>query len=175
MIYTSFESPLGTMTASAEGDALTGLWFIGGKYCPSDAGTQGNEPDRPVFMKLREWLDHYFAGGRNIPLPPLQLEGTPFQRTVWDILLEIPYGQVTTYGKIAKRIAAARGLRAMSAQAVGGAVGRNPISILVPCHRVIGANGSLTGFGGGLERKKALLHIEGADTRIRLPFSVGID
>jgi methylated-DNA-[protein]-cysteine S-methyltransferase len=174
VIYASLESPLGSMTASAKGDALTGLWFVGGKYYPSDTGTWAHEPDRPIFMRLREWLEDYFAGGRNVPLPPLELVGTPFQRTVWDMLLEIPYGQVITYGEIAKRIAAARGLRSMSAQAVGGAVGHNPISILVPCHRVIGRDGSLTGYAGGLDRKKALLRIEGADTSTLLPLSAGI-
>lgn len=175
MIYASLESPLGPMIASANDDALTGLWFVGGRYYPSDTSTWALEPDRPVFVKLRAWLEDYFAGGRNEPLPPLSLVGTAFQKAVWDMLLEIPYGQVTTYGRIAKRIAALRGLRSMSAQAVGGAVGHNPIPILVPCHRVVGSDGSLTGFGGGLDRKKALLRIEGAENRIKQLLSAGID
>ncbi|MFZ7102491.1 MAG: methylated-DNA--[protein]-cysteine S-methyltransferase [Peptococcaceae bacterium] len=164
MIYTSnISTPLGAMTASAEGSALTGLWFTGQKYYPSETGTWVNEPEYPVFEILRTWLVNYFAGNGCEPLPDLELKGTSFQKAVWQILLEIPYGRITTYGGIAKKLAAARGLSSMSAQAVGGAVGHNPVSILVPCHRVIGADGSLTGYAGGLEKKKALLRLEQAD------------
>ena len=163
MIYTNLKSPLGDITASAEKAAITGLWFDGQKYYPADKGTWTHEPDHPVFIKLRHWLEEYFAGKRNTALPDLEPKGTAFQKAVWEILLEIPYGRVTTYGEIAKKLASIKGLNSMSAQAVGGAVGHNPISILIPCHRVVGANGSLTGYAGGLEKKEALLHLEQAD------------
>ena len=163
MIYTNLKSPLGEITASAENDALTGLWFVGQKYYPADKGTWTYDLGHPIFIRLHQWLEDYFAGKRNIALPKLEPKGTAFQKAVWEVLLEIPYGHVTTYGEIAKKIANAKGLHSMSAQAVGGAVGHNPISILIPCHRVVGADGSLTGYAGGLEKKKALLHIEQAD------------
>lgn len=174
MIYTNLKSPLGDITASAENDALTGLWFVGQKYYPSDKGTWTYDPNHQIFMKLRQWLEDYFAGKKNIDLPELKPEGTAFQKIVWEMLLEIPYGRVTTYGEIAKRIANLKGLYSMSAQAVGGAVGHNPISILIPCHRVVGTNGSLTGYAGGLEKKKALLNIEQADLTCRRCFEAGI-
>lgn len=167
MIYTNLKSPLGEITASAEGDVLTGLWFVGQKYYPSDIGTWVYDPNHPIFIQLCQWLEDYFAGKRNITLPKLEPKGTIFQKAVWEILLKIPYGSVTTYGEIAKKIADLKGLYSMSAQAVGGAVGHNPISILIPCHRVVGANGSLTGYAGGLEKKMALLHIEQADFSCR--------
>ena len=110
------------------------------------------------------WLDAYFSGREPDFLPPLHPHGTAFQRAVWDILRSIPYGQTMTYGEIARRLAAQQGHSRMSAQAVGGAVGHNPISLIVPCHRVVGANGSLTGYAGGVERKLRLLQIEHADT-----------
>lgn len=163
MIYTNLKSPLGEITASAENDALTGLWFVGQKYYPSDKDTWTYDPDHPIFIKLNQWLEDYFAGKRTITPPDLKPKGTAFQKAVWEILLNIPYGHVTTYGEIAKKIANSKGLPSMSAQAVGGAVGHNPISILIPCHRVVGTNGSLTGYAGGLEKKKALLHLEKAD------------
>ncbi len=160
MIYTNLESPLGDITASAENHALTGLWFVGQKYYPPDKERWSYDPNHPIFIKLRRWLEDYFAGKGNSTLPELKPKGTAFQKDVWEILLSIPYGHVTTYGEIAKKIAISKGLDSMSAQAVGGAVGHNPISILIPCHRVVGADGSLTGYAGGLEKKKALLHIE---------------
>ncbi len=167
MMYTNLKTPLGEITASAGDNALTGLWFVGQKYYPSNNGTWVYEPRHPIFIKLSQWLDDYFAGRRNMTLPNLEPKGTTFQKAVWEILLQIPYGSVTTYGEIAKNIANSRGSYSMSAQAVGGAVGHNPISILIPCHRVVGANGSLTGYAGGLEKKKALLHIEQADLTYR--------
>jgi methylated-DNA-[protein]-cysteine S-methyltransferase len=172
MIYTcTVDTPLGAMTASAEDGALTGLWFIGQKYCPQTAGWTDN-PGYPPFAVLRAWLDIYFAGTSpppiKGPLPAcgtgdlrLNPKGTPFQKAVWEQLLVIPYGKSDTYGEIAKKIAAGRGLSSMSAQAVGGAVGHNPVSILIPCHRVLGAGGSLTGYAGGLDKKEALLRLEG--------------
>lgn len=163
MIVTDLISPLGELTASAENGALTGLWFIGQKYHPSDRDKWIYQPDHPVFIKLRRWLENYFAGKSGAEPPALKPSGTAFQKSVWGMLLEIPYGRVTTYKEIAKTLAETKGLRSMSAQAVGGAVGRNPISILIPCHRVVGANGGLTGYAGGLDKKEALLRIEKAD------------
>jgi methylated-DNA-[protein]-cysteine S-methyltransferase len=163
MIYTSIKSPLGEITAAAEDNALTGLWFVGQKYYPPETEVWVHAPEHPVFIKLRDWLERYFEGEKNITLPDLKPEGTAFQKAIWEILLEIPYGRVTTYGEIAKKLAKSKGILSMSAQAVGGAVGHNPISILIPCHRVVGAGGSLTGYAGGLDKKKALLHIEQAD------------
>jgi methylated-DNA-[protein]-cysteine S-methyltransferase len=161
MIYTcTIDTALGAMTASAENGALTGLWFIGQKYYPSKTGTWMDEFNYPVFETLRLWLGEYFSGKN--PMLDLKIEpqGTPFQKAVWDILLKIPSGQITTYGEIAKKLAIMQGLSSMSAQAVGGAVGHNPISILIPCHRVIGSTGSLTGYAGGIDKKKALLQLE---------------
>ncbi len=163
MIYTNIGSPLGEITAAAEDNALTGLWFAGQKYYPSETDAWVYAPEQPVFIKLRDWLERYFEGEKNITLPDLKPKGTAFQKAIWEILLEIPYGRVTTYGEVAKKLAKSRGLLSMSAQAVGGAVGHNPISILIPCHRVVGTGGSLTGYAGGLDKKKALLQIEQAD------------
>jgi methylated-DNA-[protein]-cysteine S-methyltransferase len=160
-VYTcAVDTPLGAAAASAVGEALTGLWFIGQKYYPDHTEAWVNEPDYPVFTRLRDWLSGYFSG-INKPFD-LRLEprGTLFQKAVWNILLKIPYGRVAAYGEIARQIAFSRGLPSMSAQAVGGAVGRNPISILIPCHRVVGSNRSLTGYAGGLAKKVFLLRLE---------------
>lgn len=174
MIYTcTMSTPLGAITASAEGEALTGLWFIGQKYFPPRADAWVNEPEHRVFKTLETWLGNYFScTGGPVPLPSLELKGTDFQKAVWKILLEIPHGRVTTYGEIAKKLAAFRGLPSMSAQAVGGAVGHNPISILIPCHRVVGADGRLTGYAGGLDKKKALHQLEQVDITRREMFEV---
>lgn len=155
------DTPLGAVVAAAAGDELIGLWFVGQKYYPANTSGWIDEPDNPVFKMLRAWLADYFTGIDNPPDFRLEPRGTLFQREVWNILLAIPYGQVTTYGAIAGKIAASRNLLSMSAQAVGGAVGHNPISILIPCHRVIGSNRSLTGYAGGLDKKEALLRLEG--------------
>lgn len=164
MIYTcTIDTPLGATTASAESGALTGLWFVGQKYYPAKLDTWVPEPDYPVFVALRAWLAAYFKGMAGSPNLRLAPQGTAFQRGVWEMLLEIPLGQVTTYGEIAKKIATARGVSTISAQAVGGAVGHNPISILIPCHRVVGSNQTLTGYAGGLDKKAALLRLEGVD------------
>ncbi len=161
MIYAcTIDTPLGALRASAEEGALTGLWFPGQKYYPSKMETWVCEPDYTVFQALRIWLAHYFSGEECIAELRLDPRGTPFQKTVWDILLKIPFGQITTYGEIAKKIAFEKGLSRMSAQAVGGAVGHNPIAILIPCHRVVGSDGSLTGYAGGLDKKEALLKLE---------------
>lgn len=163
MIYTcTIDTPLGPMTAAAEDDKLTGLWFGGQKHFPAEGENWQNRPDYPVLAALSSWLDDYFSGRRTSdPDLPLAPRGTPFQQAVWRLLLQIPHGTTTTYGELARQVAEARGRRSMSAQAVGGAVGRNPISILIPCHRVIGADGSLTGYAGGMDKKEFLLRLEG--------------
>lgn len=158
---THYLSPLGGMTMASDGEFLTGLWFDGQKYFPNAPGKELKAAELPIFALTIKWLDLYFAGEVPTFTPPLHAEGTPFRQAVWDILRSIPYGQTTTYGEIADRIARQENLPHMSAQAVGGAVGHNPISILIPCHRVIGADGSLTGYAGGIHRKRALLHLEG--------------
>ena len=159
MTYAAYYfSPLGRIVLMSNGTALTELDFAEGVPKASAVHTQ---KDLPVFREVCRWLDVYFAGRDPGALPPLAPHGTAFQQAVWKVLRGIPYGTTTTYGRIAARIAAARGGR-MSAQAVGGAVGRNPISILIPCHRVIGTDGSLTGYAGGLDKKEYLLELEGA-------------
>ena len=164
MFYTcTVATPLGEMTAAAaSNEALTGLWFVGQKYYPLSAETWLEQPGHEVFNALRVWLADYFAGHAPVPDLPLAPQGTPFQNAVWKALRAIPKGKVTTYSVIARELSHMRGLGSMSAQAVGGAVGHNPISIIIPCHRVVGANGSLTGYAGGLDRKKNLLELEKA-------------
>lgn len=160
MIYTAhYNSPLGGITLTSDGMALTGLYFDGERDFPDLS--PGRKKDLPLFGEVMRWLDLYFAGKEPDFSPALNPTGTAFQMSVWAILRTIPYGETTTYGAIAKRLEKKTGKR-MSAQAVGGAVGRNPISIIVPCHRVIGANGSLTGYAGGLDKKEYLLELEGA-------------
>ena len=155
-----YNSPLGSITLASYDDALIGLWFDGQKHFRSTLGDEYEEKPLPVFDRTAAWLDIYFGGGIPDFTPKIALNDTDFRREVWDILLTIPYGQMMTYGEIAAILAQKRGSASISAQAVGGAVGRNPISIIVPCHRVIGANGSLTGYAGGIERKAALLKLE---------------
>lgn len=135
---------------------------MGQKYYPKKTGGWIEKPDHPVFEKLRFWLRCYFSGENQELGIPLAPEGSPFQSAVWEMLVQIPYGELTTYGALAKRLAKKRGVAFMSAQAVGGAVGHNPISLLIPCHRVVGATGALTGYAGGIDKKKALLRLEGA-------------
>ena len=159
MIYTAhYTSPLGGITLASDGMALTGLYFDGERDFPDLSAA--HKKDLPVFGEVMRWLDLYFAGKEPDFMPPLAPVGTTFQQAVWEILRTIPYGGTMTYGAIAKRLEKVTGKR-MSAQAVGGAVGRNPISILIPCHRVIGADGSLTGYAGGLDKKEYLLGLEG--------------
>ena len=159
MIYTAhYTSPLGRITLASDGMALTGLYFDGERDFPDLSAA--HKKDLPVFGEAMRWLDLYFAGKEPDFSPALNPTGTAFQQAVWEILRTIPYGGTTTYGAIAKRLEKVTGKR-MSAQAVGGAVGRNPISIIVPCHRVIGADGSLTGYAGGLDKKEYLLRTEG--------------
>lgn len=159
--YAVYPSPLGRLLLRSDGEALTGLWFEDGTTCPQNVSV-GGWGQRPALDRTREWLDVYFSGREPDFLPPLRLSGTPFQLAVWDLLRRVPYGATVTYGALAEQLAQGRGLARMSAQTVGGAVGRNPVSILVPCHRVVGKDGALTGYAGGLEKKKALLTLEGA-------------
>ena len=156
-----YDSPLGRITLESDGKALTGLWFDDRQPVPvmPDAANR----KMPVFRLTEKWLDLYFSGKKPDFMPPLKLIGTPFRKTVWEILLTIPYGQTMTYGEIASIIAGRRKMPRMSAQAVGGAVGHNPVSLIVPCHRVIGAANALVGYGGGLDRKIRLLALEGID------------
>ena len=163
-------SPLGNILLAADEVGLTGLWFEGQKNYARTLSPESGERELPVFRQAKHWLEVYFAGKEPAFSVPLHPMGTAFQQRVWDFLRTIPYGNTATYGEIAKRLAAENGLAHLSAQAVGGAVGHNPVSIIVPCHRVVGADGSLTGYAGGIERKIVLLCLEGADTaRFRIP------
>ena len=162
-------SPLGRLTIASDGEALTGLWFDGQKHYADTLSPVHMEKDLTVFEETERWLALYFSGKEPDFTPPLCLRGTSFRRAVWEILLTIPYGQTMTYGEIAGIVAEKQGFSGMSAQAVGGAVGHNPVSLIIPCHRVIGASGRLTGYAGGLERKAALLLMENAGTGIRIP------
>lgn len=155
MIYTVLSSPLGPLTAAAEGGALTGLWLEGQKYFAATLAPDAcRQDDASLFQALARWLADYFDGGR-APCPlPLAPGGTPFQQRVWAALREIPYGTVVTYGDLARNLGSAP-------RAVGGAVGRNPLSIVIPCHRVVGGGGALTGYAGGIDRKRFLLTLEG--------------
>ncbi len=155
-----YQSPLGNILLAADAIGLTGLWFEGQKHHARGLNNNYESKNMPVFEKTKHWLNIYFSGIAPDFTPPLHLVGTDFQKDVWEILLKIPYGHTTTYSGIAKEISAKREMKNMSAQAVGGAVGHNPISIIVPCHRVIGSNGNLTGYAGGIDRKTALLEIE---------------
>ena len=148
-----YNSPLGRILLAADEEGLTGLWFENSKYFGSNLPQEYRESMNGVLRKTKRWLDIYFAGENPDFLPSIHLIGTPFQKEVWKILLEIPYGKTTTYGEIAERLAKEKGILRMSAQAVGRAVGHNPISILVPCHRVMGKNGSLIGYAAGLDKK----------------------
>ncbi len=157
MEYTNeYISPLGKILLASDGHALTGLWFEGQKYFAAKLERDHEEKDLPVFAQVAEWLALYFNGKNPAFTPPLTLKGTPFQKEVWEAMLAIPFGQTTTYAKIAKH----RWLASMSAQAVGSAVAHNPISLIIPCHRVVGSDGSLTGYAGGIEKKEWLLAME---------------
>ena len=163
MYYCSeYFSPIGKLTIASDGENLTGLWIEDQKYFAHGHCSPMTAPELPVFKTAAQWLDEYFAGKFPTAVcPPLKPAGSPFQQQRWQILLQIPYGQTITYGQISKLLG-----RPMSAQAVGGAVGRNPISILIPCHRVVGTDGRLAGYAGGIEKKQWLLQHEGI-----LPFS----
>ena len=166
MIYrTDYESPLGRVTLASDGESIVGLWLEGRKYFGDTVNGEMHREDRlAIFAKTRDWLDRYFRGEKpaiaEILLAPA---GNRFRQEVWKILCDIPYGEVMTYGAIARMIAERLGREKMSAQAVGGAVGHNPVSIIIPCHRVVGANGSLTGYAGGIRTKIRLLEHEKVD------------
>lgn len=166
MQYTShYETPIGGMTLGSDGEALIGLWFDGEKFFCDTMSGETQEKALPVFDQTKRWLDIYFKGEAPDFTPPLSPRGSEFRQAVWEILKTIPFGQTMTYGEIADRLAKQRGLSKMSAQAVGGAVGHNSLNIIVPCHRVVGTNGSLTGYAGGIDKKLALLTLEGVDMK----------
>lgn len=175
MYYTTTDSPLGEIILSSAGEKLNGLWFTGQKYerevlKKSDVVEENH--NLPVFREVRHWLKIYFSGMEPDFMPGLEISGTPFRKLIARIMLSIPYGHTTTYGAIAKEAAREMGRDTISAQAVGGAVGHNPISILIPCHRVVGADGSLTGYAGGIQRKIWLLeneHIDLAAAGLKIP------
>ena len=158
-----YDSPLGGILLAADEAGLTGLWFEGEKYFANILGPEQKERETPALQMAKRWLDVYFSGREPDFTPPLHPVGSPFRRAVWELLLQIPYGQTTTYGALARQLAAKQGRTRMSAQAVGGAVGHNEISIIIPCHRVVGTSGSLTGYAGGIEKKVRLLQLEHAD------------
>ena len=150
-----YESPIGMITMASDGETLIGLWFDGQKYFGDSLGEAYEEKMLPIFEQTINWLDIYFSGGIPDFTPALTMRTTEFRKNVWNIMLSIPYGETMTYGEIAKK------LQSMSAQAVGGAVGHNSISLIIPCHRVVGSDGSLTGYAGGIDKKIKLLALEG--------------
>ena len=154
------QTPLGEVRLRSDGKSLTGLWFVGQVNDAKDIDDIEIKNDLPIFLQVESWLERYFSGKQTSITIPLQPKGTSFQQRVWQILQEIPYGETMTYGEIAQRIAKEKGVANYSAQAVGQAVGKNPISILIPCHRVLGKDGALTGYAGGIHRKEELLRIE---------------
>ena len=161
MEYTKrYESPLGMILLASDEESLTGLWFEGQRFFSRTLSAEQEEKETEIIRETEGWLDSYFRGERPENILNLNPRGTDFQKKVWNILREIPYGSTISYGDIATRIAREEGKGSMSSQAVGSAVSHNPISIIIPCHRVIGRNGSLTGYAGGLDRKKRLLEIE---------------
>ena len=155
-----YQSPLGDLTLASDGNALTGIWFDRALYRGDFLSANSTEQRLPIFEQTDKWLDIYFSGKEPPFTPPLSIHTTDFRKAVWEILLTIPYGKTMTYGEIAKQIAMQKGLNRMSAQAVGGAVGHNAFVLIIPCHRVIGADGSLTGYGPGLDIKAKLLEME---------------
>ena len=158
MVYIChYDSPLGEILLAADEVGLTGLWFVGQKYFARGLPAERMEQETPILVEAKRWLDIYFTGKEPGFLPPLHPKGSAFQQRVWEALLKIPYGTTMTYGEIAKDLGIS------SAQAVGGAVGHNKVSIVIPCHRVVGTNGSLTGYAGGIDRKRKLLELEHTD------------
>lgn len=158
-----YESPIGGITLGSDGKALTGLWFDKQKYFGDTLTNDVAEKELPVFIETKRWLDIYFSGKAPDFTPSLSMNCSDFRRSVWEIMLTIPYGQTMTYGQIAAVLAKEKGIGKMFAQAVGGAVGHNSISLIIPCHRVVGTNGSLTGYAGGIDKKIWLLVHEGVD------------
>ena len=171
MVYTCrYKSPLGEILLAADEIGLTGLWFEGQKYFANTLPEEYVPQETKILTKAKKWLDVYFSGEEPKFTPPLHPDGSTFRQEVWKILLQIPYGQTITYGEIARRMAVMKNTSHMSAQAVGGAVGHNEISIIIPCHRVVGTNGSLTGYAGGIDKKILLLKLERTDmSRLFVP------
>lgn len=169
IIYiTYYDSILGKLTIASDGENIIGLWIEGQKYFADTIKNENiiKKDDISIFIKTKEWLDRYFRGERpDIKELKLSPKGSEFRQNVWKILCRIPYGQTITYGKIAKEIAKLMNKNSMSAQAIGNAVGHNPISIIIPCHRVVGTNGGLTGYAGGIDKKRGLLELENADVK----------
>lgn len=164
MVYTcTYKSAIGDILLAADEIGLTGLWFEGQKYFASTLPDGAVSQENPILTEAKRWLDVYFAGEEPKFIPPLHPTGSAFRQAVWQILLQIPYGQTITYGEIARQLAEEKNIPHMSAQAVGGAVGHNEVSIIIPCHRVVGTNGSLTGYAGGIDKKVALLQLEHTD------------
>ena len=162
MIYTAhYKSPIGNILLASKNNKLIGLWIAGQKYYLSNIKEEIKEEDREILVKTKEWLDRYFKGEKpsidELDFNPI---GSDFRKSVWKILCEIPYGEVVTYKSIADIIAKQKHLKKMSCQAIGNAVGHNPISIIIPCHRVVGTNGSLTGYAAGIDKKVYLLKHE---------------
>ena len=156
MYFTEYDSPIGTLVLTCREDALTGLWM--NRVPPKNAGRR---EDHPIFLEAKLWLDRYFRGENPPVTVLLRPEGTPFRQQVWRLLQDIPYGESRSYGDLARQMAAILGKEKMSAQAIGQAVGSNPINIFIPCHRVVGARGQLTGYAGGIQNKIWLLRHEG--------------
>lgn len=164
MTYTQqYTSPLGGILLAADDIGLTGLWFEGQKFFADDLPDERIGRETPILIDAMRWLDVYFTGNEPGFMPPLHPVGSAFRQKVWKLLLQIPYGQTVTYGELARQLAEKQGAEHMSAQAVGGAVGHNPISLIIPCHRVVGAGGSLTDYAGGIDKKIMLLELEHAD------------
>lgn len=164
MIFTQhYNSPVGGLLLAADDSGLIGLWLDGEKYFADSLPESHDERETTILCDAKLWLDVYFSGREPDFMPPLHPSGSDFRKAVWKLLLEIPYGKTVTYGELAKKLAVQMGIPRMSAQAVGGAVGHNEISIIIPCHRVVGTNGSLTGYAGGIEKKIRLLELEKVD------------
>ncbi len=164
MIHTTYyDSPLGKILLAADEEGLIGLWFENQKYYADVLGNETVQEKNDTLRETEKWLNIYFSGRKPEFTPPLHMIGSAFRKSVWEILLTIPYGQTMTYGDIAKQLARQNGWKGMSAQAVGGAVGHNSISVIIPCHRVVGSNGSLTGYAGGIDKKVKLLTLEKTD------------
>ena len=162
MLYKmTYLSPLGEMLLSCDGEGLTGAWFVGQKYFAAGLDENAIESEHEHLLSAVRWLDSYFSGKNPDFLPKIHAPASAFRTAVWEELLKIPYGETRTYGEISALVARRMGKEKMSAQAVGGAVGHNRISVIIPCHRVLGADGSLTGYAGGLDKKLALLRLEG--------------
>ena len=156
-----YDSPLGGITLASDGEALTGLWFDGQIYFADTMSDDSKKEELPIFVQTCHWLDSYFSGKDPDFTPRLKMNTTPFRKAVWEVILTIPFGKTMTYGDLAKLIAQKRSITQMSAQAIGGAIGHNSIALIIPCHRVVGSKGNLTGYAGGLDKKVRLLRLEG--------------